>query len=196
MGLGLLGITFQSQVLPYNDESTPVKLTGIKMLPILEIDQVAKNESLDILKSLDQKNILNWNTFDQNKNEIEGLINKLADPTHSLCMPYWIWTPEFDDESRKYFQSKKEIKRGPFKNLVHKSELYKTTLNDYLKNDLLPKLSPYYLSPTLTIADIIIASHLWGLYIVPEFQFDPIIHNYLQSVKNQTHFNYHEDFWV
>lgn len=166
------------------------------MLPIAEINQIAKNESLEILKSLDQKNTLNWNFLDQNKSEIESLINKLAEPTHSLCMPYWIWTPEFDDENRKYFQSKKEIKRGPFKNLVHNNETFRTTLHDYLKRDLLPKLSPYYLSSTFTIADIMIAAHLWGLYIVPEFQFDPIIHDYLQSIKKQTAFNYHEDFWT
>ena len=38
MGLGYLGINFESIVLAYDDEKTPVKLTGKKMLPILVSD--------------------------------------------------------------------------------------------------------------------------------------------------------------
>ena len=47
----------------------------------------------------------------------------------------------------------------------------------------------------LTLNDILIGSHLWGMYIFPEFQFSPKIHNYLQSIKLKCHFEYHSDYW-
>jgi glutaredoxin 2 len=196
MGFGLLGISYESKVLPYNDEQTPIKLAGTKMLPILEISEgKAINESLNILKKFDPQNLLAWQVQDLLSNEVETLISKIASPIHSLCMPYWIWTPEFNTESRIYFQTKKEVKRGPFKNLIKNKEVHLKILNDVLSNELENKLTPFYNSSTLTIVDIMIASHIWGMYIFPEFQFSVKMHQYLQSVKHLTHFDYHQDFW-
>lgn len=196
MGLGFLDLSYESIVLPYNDESTPVKLSGTKMLPILEMDDgLIVNESLDILKKLDFHNRLNWPLLSQLTNEIETLLKNIGGPVHSLCMPYWIWTPEFDSESRKYFQTKKELKRGPFKNLIKNKDLFLAELDHLLSHQLEIDLKPFYKSPTLTILDIMIASHLWGMYIFPEFQFSTKMHKYLQEVKKLTHFEYHRDFW-
>lgn len=196
LGLGFLNIPYESIVLPYNDEITPVHLTGKKMLPIFVLDNgVAKNESLDILKNLDKTNALSWQILDEKKMELENLLLRIGSQVHSLCMPYWIWTPEFDNDSRKYFQEKKEIKRGPFKKLIHDKEIYINALNIILSDELEKNLNPFYKSSTLTIVDIMIAAHLWGMYIFPEFQFSPTMHNYLQTVKSKTHFDYHQDFW-
>jgi glutaredoxin 2 len=195
MGLNFLNMTYESMVLSYDDEETPLKLTGKKMLPILEINNDAQNESLAILKSLDVKNLLEWSQLESKNDEIDDLINKIADPVHSLCMPYWIWTPEFDHKSRQYFQSKKEVKRGPFKNLIQNKQQYLTSLDLLLSEDLERNLLPFYKSATFSIVDIMIAAHLWGMYIFPEFQFSPKINNYLQLIKNKTRFDYHSDFW-
>ena len=196
MGLELLGVAYESKVLPYNDEITPIKLTGSKMLPILEISQGnAINESLGILKKFDSTDILLWNQYQNNKNEIELFLSKISAPIHSLCMPYWCWTPEFDAESRKYFQEKKEIKRGPFKKLIQNKATYLHTLNTIMQDELENNLTPFYKNSTLSIVDIMIAAQLWGMYIFPEFQFSPKVHNYLQSIKEITHFDYHKDFW-
>jgi glutaredoxin 2 len=196
MGFGLLGQEYESVVLPYSDDKTPKALTGVKMLPILEISQGnAINESLDILKRFDPQNLLSWELLDAHKIEVEKLLSDLGDPVHSLCMPYWIWTPEFDSESRKYFQEKKEIKRGPFKNIIKNKEIHLKKLEAILENVLEKTLTPFYKSKSITIVDILIAAHLWGMYIFPEFQFSPKMHQYLQSVKAQTHFDYHQDFW-
>ena len=196
MGLGLLGVEYESIVLPYDDEATPIKLTGQKMLPILEIsDGNAINESLIILKKFDPKDILNWSQLFKSNIEIDELINKIGSPVHSLCMPYWIWTPEFDPNSRKYFQQKKEIKRGPFKKLIQNKGIYLLELDKILTNEIEVNLGPFYKSSSLSIIDIMIASHLWGMYIFPEFQFSATIHNYLQRIKSVTHFDYHKDFW-
>lgn len=196
MGLGLLRIPYESRVLPYNDEKTPVDLTGSKMLPIIVDDQGhAQNESLDILKRFDVNDMMSWSSYEKNKEEVDALINAIGGPVHSLCMPYWIWTPEFNEESRQYFQKKKEVKRGPFKNLVHNKQKYIDELNALIEEKIEPHLEPFYKSSTLTVVDVMIAAHLWGMYIFPEYQFDPSIHQYLQEVKKATHFNYHEDFW-
>lgn len=197
MGLGFLNHKYESAVIPYNDENTPVKLTGKKMLPIIvKNDGIAQNESLEILKDLDTKNQLSWEFYLANKTEVDKLIELIGSPLHSLAMPYWIWTPEFDEKSRHYFQSKKEIKRGPFKNLVRDQKKYIDELEKILEENLLNKLQPFFMNTKFTIVDIMIASHLWGAYIVPEFQFNSKIHQYLMSVKELTHFKYHADFWL
>lgn len=194
MGLGFLNLPYQSIVLPYNDEATPMRLTGVKMLPILEIKGKAQNESLEILKGLDSTNRLHWEELNKN-GEINQLLEAIASPVHSLCMPYWIWTPEFDSTTRQYFQSKKEVKRGPFKQLVANRQQYITALEIILEKEVESQLTPFYKSSSLSIMDIMLAAHLWGMYIVPEFQFGPKMHAYLQSVKALTHFDYHQDFW-
>ena len=109
-------------------------------------------------------------------------------------MPYWIYTPEFDEKSRTYFQTKKEMKRGPFKELVHRSEEFIAELNPLL-SEIEKKLTPYYISKSMGLYDILLAAHLWGLYVVPEFQFTEKVHHYLQKIKKDCRFNYHQDFW-
>jgi len=196
MGLGFLSLPYESVVVAYNDEKTPIDLCGKKMLPIIVYDSgVAQNESLDILQALDKKNKLNWNFLTTNRIEVEKLIDNIGSPVHSLCMPYWIWTQEFDENSRKYFQEKKEIKRGPFKNLVKSKTQYLNELGPILTREVEKNLRPFYKSDCITIVDIMIAAHLWGLYILPEFQFSAKMHEYLQEIKLFCHFNYHEDFW-
>ncbi len=190
MALGYLQLPYESIVLPYDDEITPVKLTGTKMLPIMEFNGHAQNESLDIIDRLDQKNRLKL----QDPTEINPLLNKLGANVHNLAMPYWIYTPEFNETSRHYFQKKKEEKRGPFKNLVKKRDQFiEEILNDL--NLLSSELKPFYHSETFGLNDILLASHLWGLYVVPEFQFPEKIHSYLQEVKRICHFDYHQDYW-
>ena len=55
MAAGFLNTSYESIVVPYDDEATPINLTGKKMLPIWVNDKrLAQNESLDIIKNLDQ----------------------------------------------------------------------------------------------------------------------------------------------
>lgn len=194
MVLGYLNIPFESVVLPYNDEKTPISLMGKKMLPIFDLNGSLMNESLDIIQKLDTANKLNTIEAIKSYQEMELLLSQIGSDVHSLAMPYWIWSPEFDSESRQYFQKKKEAKRGPFANLVKNKEGFLKGITNTLKS-LEERLTPFYTSKEITLNDILIASHLWGLYIVPEFQFSEKTHNYLQAIKQKCHFNYHEDFW-
>lgn len=194
MALSYLSLDFKSTVLAYDDEATPLELTGNKMLPILKLSEGRPlEESLDIIKLLDSENLLS-NEFAADQ-ELTDLLGTLGKDIHSLCMPYWIWTPEFNSQSREYFQKKKEKKRGAFYKLIQDKQAYLNGLNITLKS-LEPKLSSFYLSDELTIKDLMLASHLWGMYIFPEFQFSEVIHSYLQRVKDKTKFEYHEDFWT
>lgn len=196
MGFGLLDVNYESIVTAYDDETTPVNLTGKKMLPIaVDNDGKAQNESLDIIKGQDTNLVLGWDKLDQNLDLLNPLLDKIGSLVHNLAMPYWIWTPEFNDSSRKYFQTKKEVKRGPFKDLVHKQKIFAENLNMLLAQELTPKLEGFYRSDKFTIMDIMIAAHLWGMYVVPEFRFDENVNDYLQKVKEITKFNYHEDYW-
>lgn len=196
MSLGYFQLSYDSRVLPYDDEETPVKLTGTKMLPIMQFENEAINESLDIMARLDHKNILRVKETEASNefSEFNKLLTKLGTNAHNLAMPYWIWTPEFNMSSRQYFKAKKEAKRGPFSELVKKnSQFIQDITHDF--SDLAQDLKPFYRSDKFSVYDILLASHLWGLYVVPEFQFPEKIHQYLQSVKQICRFDYHQDFW-
>ena len=195
LALGYLQLAYDSNVVPYNDEETPTKLTGKKMLPIMAFDDgTVMNESLDIINKLDSNNLLKNELMITHQEEINALLDRIGKPVHNLCMPYWIWTPEFNEQSREYFQKKKEIKRGPFKNLIHQKEEFIAEL-DLILAGLENDLRPFYKNNEMTILDIALAAHLWGMYIFPEFQFSPKIHQYLQKIKRQCAFDYHADFW-
>ncbi len=196
IALGLLRISYSSVVLNYDDEDSPVKMTGTKMLPIVKIGDRYLNESLDIIKALDKENILHNELLHVKKlkSELDILLEELGRSIHNLCMPYWVWTPEFTDTSRKYFRKKKEIKRGHMADLMSKKSIFLCDLDKSLKK-LENHLMPFYHSKIITVMDIIIASHLWGMFIFPEFRFQDKIYNYLIAIKKQSDFNYHEDYY-
>jgi glutaredoxin 2 len=196
MGLHFLKVPYESMVTAYDDEKTPIDLTGKKMLPIVQYnDGRAQNESLDILKEADPKDLLQWEKLKTHDKELNSLLEKVGSLVHSLAMPHWIWTQEFNVSSRQYFQAKKEVKRGPFTELVKKQRDFAQQLDELLESELQPHLKAFYKSDSLTIMDVMIAAHLWGMYVVPEYQFAPEVHAYLQKVRELTHFNYHEDYW-
>tara|TARA_Y100000768_G_scaffold388543_1_gene385113 strand:+ start:23565 stop:24155 length:591 start_codon:yes stop_codon:yes gene_type:complete len=194
MVLSYLKLSYESIVLPYDDEKTPLELAGKKMLPIMEMEGKVLNESLEIISLIDKENKLKTKESIAKYDEIEPLLNEMGSNIHSLAMPYFIWTPEFDQNSRQYFQKKKEVKRGPFKELVHNREKFETALMHTLEEnkDLFQKDFNHH---ALELNDILIAAHMWGMYIVPEFQYPEPIHRYLQKVKAHCDFEYHGDYW-
>ena len=90
---------------------------------------------------------------------------------------------------------KKEAKRGPFSKLVQNQKKYIDSLNETLEMNT-TIFDKEITSDTINLTDILIAAHLWGMYVVPEFQFSQKIHNFLQSIRKVTRFNYHQDFWT
>jgi glutaredoxin 2 len=196
MAAGFLEIPYESKVLRYDDEQTPMKLSGRKMLPVwVNESGNAINESLDIIPLIDEDSYFKtkevmasgeWKSFQEKLDQLSSL--------HSLTMPYFIWTKEFDDKSRAYFQRKKEEKRGPFEVLVKNRKLFEKDLNSHLV-EIEKDLKEFYKSDRLSLYDVVLASHLWGMYLVPEFQFSEKVHAYLQRVKQACNFDYHADYW-
>ncbi|MFZ4712821.1 MAG: glutaredoxin 2 [Bacteriovoracaceae bacterium] len=197
LAFGLLNINYNTRLVAYNDEETPTKLIGKKMLPVVTDDNgKAMPESLDIINHYDISNVLNTNAIKSSKEfaEFEEFLGKVNNLVHSLCMPHWAYTKEFDAESRAYFQEKKEAKRGPFKNLVLNREKFENDLKPLL-TELEYKLTPYFKNSEISIYDVMISASLWGLYVLPEFRFSPNIHAYLQNIKKRSHFDYQKDLW-
>lgn len=188
--LGLLSIPYQSIVLRNADEKTPIDLIGKKMVPIIQIDGKIMPESLDIMKTLDQNNQLDWSLYDQ---DFQDQLSRLSTNIHAQCMPHWIYTIEFNQKDREYFQKKKEAYKGPFQKLVQNRAQFEAKLNHDLAL-LENQINPFYKSRTLKATDLLLASHLWGMYHVPEFQFSPKLHQYLQNIKKLTNFNQYGDF--
>ena len=81
------------------------------MLPILKYGEKSINESLDIIKMIDHKGEIDRTNYEKYINFINKALVNIGQKVHSLAMPYWIYTPEFDDVSRTYFQGKKELKK-------------------------------------------------------------------------------------
>ena len=98
MTLGYFDLSYESVVLSYDDETTPVRLSGKKMLPVIEIDGHVQNESLDIMARLDTKD--EFRLPKELPQEFSKLLDQLGKNVHSLAMPYWIYTPEFNESSR------------------------------------------------------------------------------------------------
>ena len=192
MALGHLNIPWTSVPLDYDDEETPIKLINKKMLPIAEWNSgELMNESLDIIERLDPENILGKELV---TDEFHALLNELSAPLFKIAMPHLVWSKEFNEKSRNYFQRKKEQTRGSFTQLVRNQKQYLEELDKVFDKININKKS-FYCSDKINLADILLASHLWSLYLVPEFQFPPLLHDYLQRVKQECHFNYQEDLW-
>lgn len=215
MALGYLQIAYKSNLLHYADESTPIKCTGKKMAPFISYlanDDLHQgnlqgnpansaplkfmNESLNIIEFLDQKNILKTKEFKLNQTEhpVELFLQKISPDLFNLCMPYYAFSHEFNDEDRIYFRAKKELKRGPLKILASKKDYFATKVMEHIEG-LVLKSKPFLNGRELVIDDIVLASHLWGLYLVPEFRMKDDLHEYLQAVKQQCHFCYEEQLW-
>jgi len=194
MVLGFLNLPFESIVLPYDDEETPIRLAGKKMLPIMDFgDGFITNESLIIIEHLDKNDSLKTSLLKGDlKIPIEEMLNELGHNIHSLCMPHFIETKEFNEKSREYFVKKKEAKRGPFKNLILNRDKFLEPLEEDLEI-LEEQLGPYFLGQEFSIFDILIASHLWGLYLLPDFSFSETLDAYLQEVKEICKFEYNKE---
>ena len=103
---------------------------------------------------MDVKNVFQLDQFKGSSdfNDIETLVTKLSNNVHNLVMPYWVWLPEFDEASRRYFEAKKSKKRIPFKELVKRQDEFIKLLNKDLEA-LEKELKPFYQSESFAFKD-------------------------------------------
>ena len=193
---GYLGIKYKSIVLGYSDEATPMELTGKKMLPIARLnDGRLMNESIDIIVATDTNNQLAVKNFvgTERQIQVEDLLNSFSKPLFGLAMPFYALSGEFSLQDRAYFIKKKSLSRGPFDALLLKGDTFRDELVPFLKK-IEGKVKHFFDSDHLRMEDILLVSHLWGLYMVPEFRFSEALNNYMQRTKDICKFQPWNDY--
>lgn len=121
MIMGMKNVPVETVFLPNDDEATPIKMIGKKMLPILETDDNQYiGESLDIVNYVDQ----NFGASVMNASEnadVESWIENAGQTIFKLSIPRWSYSvyPEFPNgRARQYFSEKKESVFGGFTELM------------------------------------------------------------------------------
>lgn len=139
MIFGLKNIPVELQILANDDEATPKKMIGEKMVPILQKDDGSfMPESMDIvhfIDNYDQKPLLSGPT----NPAIAAWLRKVSDYTTRLIIPRFAHAA-FEEfaaaSSRQYFISKKEAQIGSFaEHLDHSPGLIKKLNNDLQELD-------------------------------------------------------------
>ncbi|PIT28493.1 glutaredoxin, GrxB family [Snodgrassella alvi] len=172
-----------------DDEDTPNKLIGKKMVPILvKDDGSAMGESLDIVYYIDQlTGGAPLNTII--RPEIEGWIKITDTYRNFLTLPRCISIklPEFATQSAiDYFISKKTAIFGDFQQHLRNSQIY----IDRLNADLIA-LSPLILSDrgvngTFSMEDILLFPLLRNLTMVKGVEWTAPVLDYINSISRIT----------
>jgi glutaredoxin 2 len=172
-----------------DDEDTPNKLIGKKMVPILvKDDGSAMGESLDIVHYIDQlTGGAPLNTII--RPEIEGWIKITDTYRNFLTLPRCIniKLPEFATQSAiDYFISKKTTIFGDFQQHLRNSQIY----IDRLNADLIA-LSPLILSDrgvngTFSMEDILLFPLLRNLTMVKGVEWTAPVLDYINSISRIT----------
>ncbi len=191
MIFGLKKIPVQLITLLNDDEATPTKLVGKKVVPILVKDNgEAMPESLDIVHYID-KHYGNAPILTGQKDDpaLLAWIEASRDYTRRLCMPRWVDAPlaEYQSESaRLYFIKKKEENIGSFQENLKLSRHLIATASEHLR-----KLEPLVKSPqaihgTLSEDDILLFPILRSLTIVAGLRFPDKVDTYVRRMSEIT----------
>lgn len=116
MPFGLKGIPVEIEHLLNDDEETPIGMTGVKALPILEDHDGPMGESLDIVERVDKAHGEPLFSTPP-RSEILDWIKKWGPTMGNLVMPRTpdAAYPEFETQAaRDYFTNKKEKTPGEF----------------------------------------------------------------------------------
>jgi glutaredoxin 2 len=139
MIFGYKAVPFKLVTLPNDDEETPVRMIGKKMVPILEKDDGAcMPESLDIIAYVDQRDgaPIVGESFGDASRRLAALLERAGDFVYPLAMPRWVQAPlpEFaTPEARSYFIRKKEKMIGEFGACLSRSDALIAQANRWLE---------------------------------------------------------------
>lgn len=136
MAFGLKDVACEIITLPNDDEETPTRLIGKKMLPVLITESnEAIGESLDIVKYIDETYCSPVLTMPDNP-AIEAWMEEATTLVYPLAIPRWA-NSDFEefhqDAARQYFVNKKEAVFGPFPRLLEQTEILVTEINAKLE---------------------------------------------------------------
>ncbi len=197
MIFGYKNIPFKLIILLNDDEKTPLKMIGKKMVPILFDSGAYISESLDIIKKIDSEHgsvFISNALFDS---RLEAWLCESRGYLYPLTMPRWVKSDlkEFKTPKAKaYFIRKKEGYIGSFNKHLRESSDYILKANKHLKelNKLLTT-SSFYFRNTASINDIHLFASLRSLSIVDGIDFPKKVISYMKNQEELTkiplHFN-------
>lgn len=195
MIFGLKSVPVELISLLNDDEETPLRMIGQKMVPILEYAPGRyMPESMDIVHYIDR---------------LEGapLVTPGGDPrltawledsrryVSPLAMPRWVKSPleEFATaEARQYFTRKKEAMKGPFAELRARTPVLLAEANTHLQQ-LAPLVqTPQAVHGVLSEDDFHLFAALRSLSIVKEVLYPAPVEAYRQEMSRLSHVPLHD----
>ncbi|WP_409307533.1 glutaredoxin 2 [Pectobacterium sp. B1J-3] len=189
MIFGLKNIPVELQILANDDEETPTRLIGQKMVPILQKEDGSHMpESMDIvhfIDNYDRKPLLTGPT----NPAIAAWLRKVSDYTPRLIIPRFAQAA-FEEfalaSARQYFINKKEAQLGSFaEHLKHSQGLIKKLNNDLTELDSLI-VQPNACNGELSTDDIHLFPLLRSLSIVMGVTPPSRVANYRDNMAKQT----------
>lgn len=171
-----------------DDEVTPKKLIGQKMVPILvKDDHTAMGESLDIVHYIDQ--LASTTPLDTNiRPEIKRWLDTVDEYRNDLIVPRStrLNLPEFaTQQARDYYIAKKSARFGDFQQLLEKSpELINRLQSDLHRLAALIK-SNQAVNGTFSLEDILLFPIIRNLTMVKNIEWPAIVLDYLQTMSSQ-----------
>lgn len=189
MAFGLHNIAVVSEILANDDEATPNKLIGKKMLPILvKDDGTAMGESLDIVKYVNDQ--AQQPLSEEVRLEVKDALDKIGEYSPYLVIPRTtrINYEEFAEQSaRDYYNKKKSEMIGDFDDLIARTEQYLKPLHTELAAlDKLILSTDAANGKAPSMEDILLFPILRGLTTVKGIDFPDNTHAYLESISKQT----------
>ena len=190
MIFGLKNIPFEMKTLLNDDEKTPVRMIGKKMVPILQTSHGEfMPESMDIVSYIDQHYGKKPKVSPKTDHGLSAWLSKQSHLCYELAMPRWAKAPldEFKTPSaRAYFQKKKEAWLGPFDKALGKSpSLIKKMESELKKLEVLFKGDQFF-GPDLSFDDFHLFAFLRSLSIVKGLAFPEKIKSYSESLSKRS----------
>ncbi|MDL4914536.1 MAG: glutaredoxin 2 [Enterobacterales bacterium endosymbiont of Blomia tropicalis] len=192
MIFGLKNIPVELIVMLNDDETTPDKLVGQKMAPILQKqDGSAMPESMDIVRFIDKQDGEPLITGKTNPaisdwlRHINGYVNKLLLPRIAEAPFAEFATPE----AREYFRAKKQASTGDFEELKRHAPGFIKNVSDDLRQ--LDKLivKPNAVNGELSDDDINLFPLLRSLTLVSGIEWPSRVADYRDNMAKQTQVN-------
>jgi glutaredoxin 2 len=199
MIFGLKDVECEIITLPNDDEETPTRLIGKKMLPVLVTESnAAIGESLDIVKYIDEtygSSVLNV----ADNPAIEAWMEEATKLIYPLAIPRWASADfaEFRQEaSRKYFISKKEAVFGPFPRLLEQTETMVAEINAQLEVLELLLLQQEQDSEHFSLTDIRLFPLLRSLSIVKGMKWPARVDAWRREMAVKSQVNLNDDIAI
>ncbi|MEN4976718.1 glutaredoxin 2 [Erwinia billingiae] len=199
MIFGLKDVACEIVTLPNDDEATPTRLIGKKMLPVLVTESnEAIGESLDIVNYIDATYGSPMLTGSENS-AIEGWMDDASTRIYQLAVPRWA-SSDFEEfrqaPARQYFTAKKEAVFGPFPSLLEQTDSLVAEMNEKLAAlETLISVTKRD-GETLSLTDIRLFPLLRSLSIVKGMHWPPRVDAWRREIALRSQVNLNDDIAI